>query len=44
MAGLFILFIVAALAAFAAIALRYGVDSRTESRDPRRAEYPVGIS
>lgn len=35
---------VAALAAFAALAARYGVDSRLESRDPRRSEYPVGIN
>jgi hypothetical protein len=35
---------VAALAVFAALAVRYGVDSRVESRDPRRSDYPVGIS
>ena len=31
------------LAAFDLLAVRYGVDSRTESRDPRRPAYPVGI-
>ena len=31
------------LAAFALAALRWGVDSREDSRDPRRPDYPVGI-
>jgi hypothetical protein len=45
MAAFFIIVIaVVALAAFAALAVRYGVDSRLESRDPRRSEYPVGIN
>jgi hypothetical protein len=35
---------VAALAAFAVLADRFGVDSRPESVDPRRPRYPVGIS
>lgn len=30
--------------AFAALSVRYGVDSRVESTDPRRSPYPVGIS
>jgi hypothetical protein len=34
----------AALAAFAVLSVRYGVDSRPESRDPRRPAYPVGIN
>jgi hypothetical protein len=34
----------AALAAFAVLSVRYGVDSRPESRDPRSPVYPVGIS
>jgi hypothetical protein len=33
----------AALVLFAAIAVRYGVDSRTDSTDPRRSPNPVGI-
>jgi len=33
----------AALVLFAALAVRYGVDSRIESTDPRRSPYPVGI-
>ena len=38
-------FIIAvALAAFAVLAVRYGVDSRPDSSDPRRSDYPVGIS
>ena len=45
MAAFFIIVIaVVALAAFDALAVRYGVDSRLESRDPRRSEYPVGIN
>jgi len=43
-AFLIIIVAVAALAAFAALAVRFGVDSRPESRDPRRSVYPVGIS
>ena len=35
--------IVAALAIFAALADRYGVDSRMDSTDPRRSPYPIGI-
>jgi len=34
----------AALVLFAALAVRYGVDSRVESTDPRRSPSPVGIS
>ena len=34
----------AALVAFAVLAMRWGVDSRVESTDPRRSPYPVGIS
>jgi len=43
MVGLFIVLFAVALGAFAAIAVRFGVDSRTESQDPRCPEYPVGI-
>jgi hypothetical protein len=42
MIGLLIMFIV--FAAFAALSVRFGVDSRIESNDPRRSDYPVGIS
>ena len=41
MIGLLIMFIV--FGAFAALSVRYGVDSRLESDDPRRSDYPVGI-
>ena len=44
MVGFIILVVmVAALAVFAALADRYGVDSRIDSTDPRRSPYPVGI-
>ena len=36
-----IMFIV--FGAFAALSVRYGVDSRVDSGDPRRSPYPVGI-
>ena len=42
MIGLLIMFI--AFGAFAALSVRYGVDSRLDSDDPRRSPYPVGIS
>ena len=42
MIGLLIMFIV--FGAFAALSVRYGVDSRVDSADPRRSDYPVGIS
>ena len=42
MIGLLIMFII--FGAFAALSVRYGVDSRVDSDDPRRASYPVGIS
>jgi hypothetical protein len=42
MIGLLIMFIV--FGAFAALSVRYGVDSREDSTDPRRSPYPVGIS
>jgi hypothetical protein len=42
MIGMLIMFL--AFAAFAALSVRFGVDSRVESDDPRRSEYPVGIS
>jgi hypothetical protein len=42
MIGLLIMFIV--FGAFAALSVRYGVDSRIDSTDPRRSDYPVGIS
>ena len=45
MGAFFIIALVtAALAAFAVVSVRYGVDSRPESRDPRRGVYPVGIN
>jgi len=42
MIALLIMFII--FGAFAALAVRYGVDSRIDSDDPRRSAYPVGIS
>ena len=30
--------------AFAALSARFGVDSRVDSTDPRRSDYPVGIN
>ncbi len=45
MIGLLIFVIaIVAFAAFAALSVRFGVDSRVESDDPRRSPYPVGIS
>jgi hypothetical protein len=41
MIGLFTLAI--AFAAFVASSIVFGVDSRTDSADSRRADYPVGI-
>jgi hypothetical protein len=42
MIGLLIMFII--FGAFAVLSVRYGVDSRVDSDDPRRSSYPVGIS
>jgi hypothetical protein len=42
MIGLFIVFFV--LIAFAALSARFGVDSREDSPDSHRSEYPVSIS
>jgi hypothetical protein len=42
MIGLLLLFV--GLVAFAVLSVRFGVDSRLESSDPRRPDYPVGIS
>ena len=42
MIGLLIMLIL--FGAFAALSVRYGVDSRIDSDDPRRSPYPVGIS
>jgi hypothetical protein len=42
MIGFAVIFIV--LAVFAALSVRFGVDSRIDSTDPRRPDYPVGIS
>jgi hypothetical protein len=42
MIGLLIMFIV--FGGFAALSVRFGVDSREDSTDPRRSAYPVGIS
>ena len=36
--------VIAALVAFNALALRFGVDSRIDSTDPRRSPYPIGIN
>jgi hypothetical protein len=45
MGALFLIFVaVTVLLAIDVLAVRFGVDSRTESRDPRRSAYPVGIS
>ncbi|MEO8437080.1 MAG: hypothetical protein ABI562_01380 [Chloroflexota bacterium] len=45
MIGLFVLFIaIAAFLGLIALSVRYGVDSRPGSGDPRRSEYPVSIS
>jgi hypothetical protein len=41
MVAFLMLFIV--FGALAVLATRYGVDSRVDSTDPRRSEYPVGI-
>jgi hypothetical protein len=35
---------IAAVAAFEVLVVRYGVDSRDGSDDPRRSTYPVGIN
>ena len=37
------LIIFALILVFGAIALAFGVDSREESSDPRRSDYPVGL-
>jgi hypothetical protein len=42
MIAMLIMFIV--FGAFAALSVRYGVDSRVDSSDPRRSPYPVGIN
>jgi hypothetical protein len=42
MLALLSLFIVSGV--FAALSVRYGVDSRVDSTDPRRSPYPVGIN
>ena len=42
MLALLIMFIV--FGAFAALSVRFGVDSRVDSNDPRRSAYPVGIN
>ena len=34
---------VAALAAFAVLAVQFGVDSRSESRDPRSPDFRAGL-
>ncbi len=35
--------LIGGLVAFALLGVRWGVDSRPESTDPRRPDYPVGI-
>jgi hypothetical protein len=42
MLALLIMFIV--FGAFAALSVRFSVDSRVDSTDPRRSPYPVGIN
>lgn len=37
------LVIVALVLVFALIAVAYGVDSRDDSPDPRRSDYPIGL-
>jgi hypothetical protein len=37
------LMLVIILAVFAILAERLGVDSRDDSADPRRSEYPIGL-
>jgi hypothetical protein len=45
MAALIILLVaVAALALFDYAAMHWGVDSRDDSPDPRRSQYPTGIN
>ncbi len=44
MGAIVILGLMVVLAVFAALADRFGVDSRIDSQDPRRPVYPVGIS
>ena len=44
MIGLLIfIIVVAGFAAFAVSSARFGVDSRVDSNDPRRSDYPIGI-
>lgn len=38
------LLLVVAFFALIALTARFGVDSRPDSNDPRRSEYPVGIN
>jgi hypothetical protein len=42
MLALLVMFIV--FGVFAALSVRFGVDSRIDSIDPRRSDYPVGIN
>lgn len=44
MDALFFFGVMTVLGLFATFALSWGVDSRDGSADPRRPEYPVGIS
>jgi hypothetical protein len=39
-----LVFFIVALAVFAFLAVRFGVDSRPDSTDPRSPAHPVGIS
>lgn len=43
MEGMFFVFLMAVLAVVGLAAQAWGVDSRDESNDPRRSEYPVSI-
>ena len=39
-----LLVILIVFGAFAALSVRFGVDSRVDSTDPHRSAYPVGIN
>ena len=39
-----LLSLIVAFAAFAAMSITFGVDSRIDSSDPLRSSYPVGIN
>jgi hypothetical protein len=39
-----LLSVILAFAVFTVMSVTFGVDSRTDSSDPRRSEYPVGLN